>query len=271
MKPRDFGYHVALVTGASSGLGAAFARQLAARGCDLMLVARSRQRLQQLADELVAQYGCRVKVVVADLSKPAPGQALAQAASAAGLEIDLLVNDAGFATVGAFADADAAREQDEISLNVAAVVDLCHAFLPGMIQRGHGAIINVASLAAMQPLPYMSVYAATKAFVLSFSSALWAEVHSKGVHVMAVCPGPVDTHFFDATGRSGLRETVPHKLMLSAPAVVAGSLRALARHRIVYTPGVANRAAAAGVPFMPRKLLARTTAAVMRRGDTVHD
>lgn len=258
-------YPTALITGASSGIGAAYARQLAAQGCTLILVARSAERLHEIAAQVKAQHGCRAEVIVADLSEGGAGQVLSEAVHARGLAVDLLINNAGFGTVGAFAQQDAVRERDEIAVNVAAVVDITHAFLPAMLERGYGAVVNVASLAAMQPLPYMSVYAASKAFVLSFSSGLWGEVYQRGVHVMAVCPGPVDTHFFDATGSSGLRDSVPQGMMLSADAVVAGSLKALRRKRMVYVPGVGNRAAAFGVPFIPRKLLARTTAAFMHR------
>lgn len=259
-------YQTALVTGASSGIGTAFATLLARKGCDVILVARSADRLERLAATLRANHGRRVEVIVADLAEAAPGARLAEAVDALGMDVDLLVNNAGFATTGAFAQLDPERERDEIAVNITAVVDLAHAFLPAMLERGCGAIVNVASLAAMQPVPYMSVYAATKAFVLSFSGGLWAEVAGRGVHVLAVCPGPVDTAFFEATGRTGLREAVPAGFMLDPATVAAGSLDALVRRRLRYVPGLANRAAAAAVPFVPRRFLARMTARVMHRG-----
>ncbi|HEU0196683.1 MAG TPA: SDR family oxidoreductase [Nevskiaceae bacterium] len=258
-------HRIALITGGSSGLGAEFAAQLAQQGCDLVLVARSEDRLNRKAEALRAAHDVRVEVIPLDLTAANASQRLSTALADRGIEIDLLINNAGFATVGAFADQDAARERAEIALNVAAVVDLTHAFLPAMLARGRGAIVNVASLAGMQALPYMSVYAATKAFVLSFSTGLWAEVHDRGVHVLAVCPGPVDTPFFDIPGGSGMRTAVPRGLMADTSSVVRGSLAALADRRVVYVPGLANRAAALSVPFLPRRLLARATARVMHR------
>lgn len=258
-------YPVALITGASSGIGAAYAEHLARAGCDLVLVARSAERLKALADELRAAHGRSIEVIPADLTADAAGVSLAAAVAERGIEIDLLVNNAGFGTAGSFHALDPATEHREILLNAAAVVDMCHAFVPGMLERGCGGIINVASLAGFQPLPYMSVYAATKAFVLSFSQGLWGEVQGKGLRVLCVCPGPVDTPFFEATGKSGLREAVPRGMMASADDIAADSLKALQRGRTVLVPGVGNRLAAAGSRLMPRNLLTRMTAQVMRR------
>jgi len=258
-------YPTALITGASSGIGAAYAEHLARAGCDLVLVARSQERLEALAVQLRNTHGRRVEVIAADLAQPAPGAALAAAVAARGIEVDLLVNNAGFGTVGAFESLDAAREQREILLNSAAVVDLCHAFVPAMLARRRGGIINVASLAGFQAMPYMSVYAATKAFVLSFSLGLWGEVRDRGIHVLCVCPGPVNTPFFEATGKSGLRETVPQGMMWSADAIATDTLQALRRKRSVLVPGAANRAAAAGGRLLPRPLLARLVARAMHR------
>ncbi len=258
-------YFAVLITGASSGIGAAYAEHLARAGCDLVLVARRAERLEALADELRAAYGRRIEVIPADLTAVAAGAALAAAVAERGIEVDLLVNNAGFASVGSFHSLDAVHEHREILLNAAAVVDLCHAFVPGMLERGRGGIINVASLAGFQPLPYMSVYAATKAFVRSFSQGLWGEVHGQGLRVLCVCPGPVDTPFFEATGKSGLRKTVPRGMMASADDVVADSLKALQRGSTVLVPGIGNRLAAVGSWLMPRNLLTRITAQVMRR------
>jgi hypothetical protein len=258
-------YRTALITGASSGIGAAFAEALAAQGLDLILVARSEDKLRALAKQLAEVHSRRVEVVTADLSAPGSAAKVHAAAQGLGMEVDLLINNAGFGTVGAFAKLDAERERQEIMLNAAAVVDLAHAFLPAMLEGERGAIVNVASAAAFQPIPYMSVYAATKAFVLSFSQSLRGELRGKGVKVLAVCPGPVDTPFFEATGADGLRSTVPRGTMVTTDQVVRESLRALRAGRSVVVPGVAFKLAALGAKFMPRDLLAAMTARVMKR------
>ena len=258
-------YKTALITGASSGIGEAFARTLAAQGSDLILVARSEDKLRALARQLNELYSRRVEVVTADLGLAGSAAKVHAAADALGMPVDLLINNAGFGTVGSFAKQDAERERQEILLNAAAVVDLSHAFLPGMLERKRGAIVNVASMAAFQPMPYMSVYAATKAFVLSFSQGLRGEVRSKGVKVLAVCPGPVDTPFFEATGSAGLRKTVPKATMVTADDVVRATLRALKAGRSVVVPGVALKLAAAGTRLVPRDLLAAMTARFMKR------
>ena len=258
-------YPTALITGASSGIGAAFAEHLARSGCGVVLVARSADALEALARRLRTEYGVRVEVIPLDLTDPGHGAMLASALVERGVTVDLLINNAGFCTVGRFESQDAGRERDEILLNAAAVVDLCHAFVPGMLARGRGAVINVASLAGFQALPYMSVYAATKAFVQTFSLGLWGEVRRRGVRVLCVCPGPVDTPFFEATGQSGLRQKVPAGVMGSADEVVAEALQALQSRRAVLIPGAANRLAAVGSRLLPHTLLARLTARVMRR------
>ena len=258
-------YKVALITGASSGIGEAFARVLASKGSDLILVARSEDKLRALARQLNELYARRVEVVTADLGLAGSAAKVHAAAEALGMPVDLLINNAGFGTVGSFVKQDAERERQEILLNAAAVVDLSHAFLPAMLERGRGGIINIASMAAFQPLPYMSVYAATKAFVLSFSQGLRGEVRNKGVKVLAVCPGPVDTPFFEATGSAGLRKTVPKATMVTADDVVSTALRALKSGRSVVVPGVAFKLVAAGSKLVPRDLLAAMTAMAMKR------
>lgn len=258
-------YSCALVTGASSGIGAAFAEALARSGSDLVLVARSEDKLRALRTRLAHETGRRIEVVVHDLSLPGSGATLRAAVDAFGLAVDLLVNNAGFGTTGAFVNVDAAREAEMIALNCAAVVDLSHAFLPAMLAAKRGAIVNIASSAAFQPMPYMSVYAATKAFVYSFGDGLWAECRGRGVHVMSVCPGPVDTAFFEATGAHGLRKQVPPGLMATAEEVVAASLRGLnARERVV-VPGAMMKLSAAASGLLPRRLLSLALAKVMQR------
>lgn len=256
---KDLRNQTALVTGASSGIGAVFARALAARGSHLILAARSTDRLEALAGELSTRHGVRAIALRADLSRPGAGAELSREVAARGLAVDVLVNNAGFATHGAFDAAPPERERDEIQVNVAAVVDLAHAFLPGMLARGTGAIVNVASTAAFQPVPYMAVYGATKAFVLSFSEALWAEVRGRGVSVLALCPGQTETAFFDVAGdeaRFGRAET--------AEVVVERALRALARNRSYVVSGALNYLVAHQSRIFPRGLTARISAALLR-------
>ena len=186
----------ALITGASAGIGAAFAQKLAERQTNLILVARTDAKLQQLAQELQEQYKIRVDFLVQDLTAPAAAKTVFDAVTQKGLTIDLLINNAGFGDYGDFAELDGEKQVGIVQLNILALVDLTHQFLPGMRQRRSGGIINMSSTAAFQPMPYFAVYAASKAFVLSFSEALWAENSSYGVRVLAVCPGPTETKFF---------------------------------------------------------------------------
>src|SRR5271156_4950090 len=182
----------ALITGASTGIGAEFARKLARRGMNVILVARSEDKLQALASEL---KNIKATVIPLDLTLPDAAPTLKKKVAELGLQVDLLINNAGFGTFGPFEEIDPKLEQQEIQLNVMALVDLTHAFIPAMLERGEGAIINLASVAAHQPVPYMSVYAATKAFVLSFSEALWAEYKDRGIRVLSLNPGATKTEF----------------------------------------------------------------------------
>ena len=255
----------ALITGASSGIGAAFARALAAQGTNLILVARSEDKLRNLATTLAAQHNIRTDVLTADLSRPEAGQELFVATQQLGHLVDILINNAGFGTHGPFESLDAGREQQEVMLNVAAVVDLTHRFLPAMLSRRSGSIINVASTAAFQPVPYMDVYGASKAFVLSFSEALWAEYRNKGIRVLALCPGATSTDFFNVVGTEdaalGSKET-PEK-------VVQVALRALAQGRPSVISGRQNTLLANSARFAPRGMVARIGERVMRpRGRT---
>ena len=258
-------YKTALITGASSGIGEDFARALAIEGSDLILVARSEDKLKAIAQRITKDHGADVEVIVADLGQVSPGAALAAEVAKRGYQVDLLVNNAGFGTVGNFHKQDAAREQQEIALNCAAVVDLAHAFLPGMVERGFGGIINVASAAAFQPLPYMAVYAATKAFVLSFSHGIRGEYRNKGIKVTALCPGPVDTPFFEATGVDRLRNTVPKSMMMTSERVVADCLKAFKADRAVCIPGATTKIMAAAGHLTPRGLLGKLTSKGMKR------
>ena len=184
----DYRGKMALITGTSSGIGAVFARELATRGMDVALVARSADKLHALADELRTRHSIRAEVIPVDLSQESAGKEIHDACSRLGLDVHLLVNNAGFGTTGPFAATPLDRQRDEIAVNVLALVDLTHRFLPGMLARKSGGVINVGSTAGFQPIPYMAVYGATKAFVLSFSEALWGECREAGVTVVASVP-----------------------------------------------------------------------------------
>lgn len=188
----------ALITGASLGIGAAFAEALATRKTDLVLVARSEEKLHQLAQELQQKHNIKVEVLVQDLTAPGAAKSVFEAVTQKGINVDILINNAGFGSYGTFSESSLPKQLEMIQLNISSLVDLTYQFLPQMQQRGSGTIINLGSIASFYALPYMSVYAATKAFVLSFSEALWAENQAKGVKVLAVCPGPTKTNFFDS-------------------------------------------------------------------------
>jgi short-subunit dehydrogenase len=255
----SFTNQTALVTGASSGIGEVFARALAARGAHLVLVARSADKLDALARELSRVHGVRAEVIAADLSRPGAALEVAREAERRRLAVDVLVNNAGVGAHGRFEELSAARQHEQVQLNVTAVVDLSRAFLPGMLARGRGAIVNVASTASFQPVPYMAVYGATKAFVLSFSEALWAEARGRGVAVLALCPGPTETAFFQVAGEGaafGRKEP--------AELVVDRALRALARNRSHVISGAPNWLVAQLSRVFPRGLVARVVARLMR-------
>lgn len=251
----------ALITGASTGIGAEFAKQLAAGGMNLVLVARSADKLKTIGDGLTQTHGVQVAIVVADLTKTAEIQRVIDEVQKLGQPIDLLINNAGFATIGKFEEQDAGREHEEILLNVAALVTLTHAYLPAMLKSQSGGIIQVASIAGFQPVPYMAIYAATKAFVLSFSEALWAEVRDRGVSVLALCPGPVDTPFFETAGIEG---TALGKLD-TAENVVATALKALERGSNYVIPGpFSNRFLTFLTRLGSRSRVVRTAERMMR-------
>ena len=247
-------YKTALVTGASRGIGEAFARQLAARGQDLVLVARSRDRLEALAGELTERHGAVVHIVIADLARPCAAESVFAETERLGLEIDLLVNNAGFSKAGAFAELPLEVQADMVRLNVNTLVELTRLYLPAMRRRRRGGVINVGSNAAFQPVPRMAVYGATKAFVLSFSEAVAAEVEGDGVRVMALCPGATDTEFWPIAGVWAERRS----RMPSPDDVVAAGLRAFERGRWFYVHGLLNQVVAlfAG-RILPRWLVVR--------------
>lgn len=195
----DVRHTTVLVTGASAGLGVEFSHRFAARGADLVLVARRVDRLETLAAELRSKYDVEVTVLPADLATTGVGQRLKEQLDDKGIRIGSVVNNAGFGSHGAFVDADPDRMIGEIALNVGSLVEISRVFMPDLL-AGHGALVNVASTAAFQPTPGMAVYGATKAFVLSFTEALWAEAKGSELSVLAVCPGPTKTEFFDVVG-----------------------------------------------------------------------
>jgi hypothetical protein len=232
----------ALITGASFGIGEEFARQLAAQGYGLVLVARREDLMHTLADQLRQQYGVPVWVIGMDLSSGgAVGEALQALLSAQSVPaIDLLVNNAGFGTVGAFINQSPERERQMTHLNCTAVLDLCHAFLPGMVQRGQGGVINVASSASFQPLPYFATYAASKAYVRSLTEALQAEYPK--LSFVCLCPGPVKTGFFEATGAGDkIQALIPMKMVMTSAVVVQQALQAYAGKGGVVVPGLTNQ------------------------------
>ncbi len=257
----DYRGKTVLVTGASSGIGKAFAHAFAGRGANVILVARSEQKLRDLAAELSRVHGVAANVIVADLERENAAGGVKDGVNKLGLSVDVLVNNAGFGTHGRFEALEPEREHAQVMLNVVAVADLTHAFLPAMTARGHGAIINVASTAAFQPDPYMATYGATKAFVLSFSEALWAENRRTGVAVLALCAGATATNFTAVVGT----DDVVVGTSASAEGVVQEALRALARGRSsVITGSVYNRLLATLPRLLPRQTTARIVARVLR-------
>ena len=254
----------ALVTGASAGLGEAFARQLAARGHHLVLVARSEAKLEALAAELRERHGVEVRVAVQDLAAPGAAGRVAEAVSAAEIAVEVLVNNAGIGTFGRDAEIDADYNRDVAMVNVVAVADLVQRFLPGMVTRGSGAVVNVASMAGFQAQPYMSLYAATKAFVVNYSLGLWVETKGSGVKVLAVCPGPVDTDFSIANGIK-YDERRLGWLLADPEQIARQSLRALDRDRGYVVPDWKNWPEAHLLPRRPRRLMSRLIGLVLRR------
>ena len=246
---------IALITGASAGLGVDFARQLAAKGKRLVLVARRKDRL----DALVAELG-NARAVEADLSLPDAADRLMADLATHGEHVELLVNNAGFGLTGRFAELDGKRQREMIDLNCGALVELAHAVLPGMIDRKSGAILNVASTAAFQPGPGMAVYFATKAFVLSFSEALHEEVKKRGVIVSALCPGPTSTEFGAVAGFGP--SNLLDKVAADSPAVVRAGLDGLEKGRAIVIPGLMNKATAQAHRFFPRSLVRRAAGAL---------
>ncbi len=266
----------ALITGASSGIGSEFARQLVARGADLVVVARRARRLEELAADLREAHAVEVEVLPADLTEHVGLRTVEDRLTDAARPVDILVNNAGFGTHGPFHELDPDREEAAIRLLVLAVSRLTHAALPGMLERGRGDIINVSSMAGFQPLPYNATYAAAKAFVTSFSQSLHEEVsgyrprlpasgrpaRGGGVHVLALCPGYVRTEFHDVAGID--RGVVPSAAWLQAPDVVSAALAALERGDALCVPGLGYKLLAASTHLAPRSVVRKVTGLVVR-------
>jgi short-subunit dehydrogenase len=242
----------ALVTGASSGIGAALAAELASRGHALTLVARREERLRSLATELSTEHSVDAEVIACDLADPAERERLIAELNQRGRSIEVLVNNAGFGSRGEFTTSDTERMLRMVRVNIEAVVDLTGRLLPAMAARGRGAVINVASTAAFQPLPGSAVYAASKAFVLSFSESLRTEVRDRGVSVTALCPGPVRTEFPEVAGMGDAEGRTPDVFWTSPEEVAREAVDGAARGKRVVVPGVLNRAGAIAGQHSPR-------------------
>lgn len=244
---------VTLITGASAGLGAEFARHCAARGDELILVARRRERLEALAGEI----GGRCHVIAADLAEAGAAERLAGQVAALGLTVETLINNAGFGIVGRFADLPLDRQREMVDLNVRTLTELARLFVPAMRERRRGYLLNVASTAAFQPGPGFAVYFATKAYVLSLTEALHQELKRDGIHVTALCPGPTATEFGQV---AGVTSNSFEKFSADAQTVVRAALDGLRRNKAIVIPGAMNKVSAQGGRLLPRALMRRIVA-----------
>ena len=262
----QYGSMTALVTGASAGMGEAFARQLAERGTNLVLVARSKDKLEQLAGELRVQNKVQVTVLSADLSSTEAVDHLIVDVMSRAIQVDILVNNAGFGVFQDFLETPLNTQLGQIDLNIRALVSLTHAFTPRMVAARKGGVINIASTAAFQPLAGATVYAASKAFVLFFGEGLSLELEKAGVTVTTACPGPVATHFF-----ADMSPSIPAKDMAQPGPVVRDILRGFERgHRVVYPGGPAVRLGTLGARLLPRNVILRLARGVTRSLNQEH-
>jgi short-subunit dehydrogenase len=247
----------ALITGASSGIGEALARELAGRGHGVTLVARSEDKLHALAGELSSKHGVRAETVACDVTDPAARDRLAAEVERLGQRVDVLVNNAGFGTYKPFVEIDRERLLEETRVNTEAVVDLTSRYLPGMVQRRQGAVLITASTAAFQPLPGNALYAAAKSFALLLAEGLHHEVKGSGVSVTALCPGPVKSGFQDASGAHDFASGLPKPLWRSPEQVAAAAIEGLASGKRVVVPGAPNRVLATIGRLSPRPIVLR--------------
>jgi len=254
-----------LITGASSGIGEAFARRLAAEKHNLVLVARSENKLHELCDELMLQHKITAHYVAVDLIEYEADKRLFDETEKYGLEIDWLINNAGYGSMGDFARLDLETELEMVSLNVMALVALTHRYLGKMRERKSGVIINVASTASFQPVPFMATYAATKAFVKSFSEAVAEESRPFNITVTALCPGPTETNFFDAANiGTNVKDAFLKKGMQTPEAVVEAALSAVERGKSSVVSGWTNYLTARLGNFVPNSLITRAVGGVLR-------
>lgn len=254
--PLSFDHQVALVTGASAGIGRAYCEWLARAGASIVAVARREDRLVELREQLGRRYGTRVIPIVCDLSRPDASAVIQAELQALGLEIDVLVNNAGYGVPGKYLSNDWQRHQDFHQVMTTAVARLCSEFLPGMIERGNGVVINIASVAGFLPgTSGHTLYAASKAWLINFSESLAFEYSADGIRVCAVCPGFTYSEFHDVTGTRELVSRLPSWMWMNASDVVEQSFRALARGEIVFIPGAVNRMIVTASRLLPRKLL----------------
>jgi short-subunit dehydrogenase len=253
MLPAASGNGTVLVTGASSGIGEEIAKEFARRGRHVVLVARRADKLQALA----ATLGSAADVLAADLSKPDDRAALPHRVAELGLVVDVLVNNAGLSTSGPVAASDPAAELNLVEVDVAAVADLCSRFVPGMVSRGRGAVLNVASVGAFGPVPGQAAYGAAKAFVLSYTQSLGQELNGTGVVASTLCPGPVKTGFGETAGISDedAEAALPKAMWISAADVARTAVDGVASGKAVIIPGAYNKVGAAAYKILPRRLL----------------
>jgi short-subunit dehydrogenase len=254
----------ALVTGASSGLGADFARELAGHGCNVVLVARREEPMKVLAAALASAHGVATRVIAMDLAQPEAPEALAARLRADGIAVEVLVNNAGFGVHGPFLEIPWERERQMLELDVVALAHLTKVFAREMAARGAGWILQVASIGAFQPTPTYATYSAAKSFVLSFGEAIAHELRPKGVRVCTVCPGVTATEFLAVAGQ---KPTLYQRLvMMQSPAVVRSAIKALLRGKTSVTPGIGNAVSAFSMRFTPRRLQAAIANAAMNVG-----
>ena len=250
-----------LITGASGGIGEAFARKLAAEKHDLVLVARSETKLHELCDELMLKHGIIAHYVALDLTEFESDQKLFEETEKHGFEIEWLINNAGFGSMGDFAELDLEHELQMIDLNISALVALTHRYLPPMRERKSGVIINVSSAASFQPIPFMATYAATKAFVTAYSQAIAEENRPFGIKILALCPGATETNFFNA---AGMNDAFQVKGMQTPEQVVETALKAVKRGKPLVVSGFANYIGSVLGTIVPNSLITRTIGKVLR-------
>lgn len=255
---------LALVTGASSGIGADFARALAARGAGLVLVARRRERLEALAAEIAAQHGTACHVVAQSLSEPGGAPAVYEAVRGLGLPVDVLVNNAGAGVFGEFKDVPWERQRELLELDVVAPTHLTRLFLPAMLERNAGWILQVSSIGAFLPTPGYATYSAAKAYLLSFGEALASELRGTSIRVSTLCPGVTETEFFDAAGQT--RSLFQRLSVMSSADVAEAGLAALFAGRSSRVPGLLNAISMQGVRFVPRRAATGLAGFLMRFG-----